>query len=185
MRRRSGSSTSTGWSRFPQGALPRNSDAGDEGPERQRDPRAKRNDGREADAAKVPICPIHALILINGEKGGCDHPCVMDVRFEVLRIHNVWTLTHSGPEVKSLEARAGQSPRELPKLAGTVSKTGGTPRSTCGRVARRLSSSRPSRTTLELAIEVPEGLSAKRAGGRLAPLRRQGTMVGPRVLKLP
>ena len=85
----------------------RNSDAGDEEPERQRDPRAKRNDGREADAAKVPICPIHALILINGEKGGCDYPCVMDVRFEVLRIHNVWTLTHSGPEVKSFESQSG------------------------------------------------------------------------------
>src|SRR5690349_15448323 len=80
---------------------------GPEEPERQRGPRAKRNDGREADSAKVPICPILALILINGEMGGWDYPCVMDVRFEVLRIHNVWTLTHSGPEVKSFGSRIG------------------------------------------------------------------------------
>ena len=36
-----------------------------------------------------------------------DYPGVMDVRFEVLRIHNLWTLTHSGPEVKSFGSQSG------------------------------------------------------------------------------
>lgn len=30
----------------------------------------------------------------------------MDVRFEVLRIHNVWTLTHSGPDVRSFGSQS-------------------------------------------------------------------------------